>query len=174
MKKRDVLEIFGFCSFLRDNNIKMSASGAYANGKNRRLAEIETQSIREAMDAAEMPKEIGEYDKERFVLCNELCDKDEDGNPIITVTKNEDGTENRDFRFSVEAHKTLIEKLKFLQEGKYKEAFDEKKKIEDELNKILDEEVDIKFRKIKLSDLPSKDYTTRQMELIDILIDDEE
>ena len=63
----------------------------YKAVKNLKIINDEIESLQEASNLDdEIIKQGEEYEKERIALCEELCNKDEEGNPIIIDDKGND------------------------------------------------------------------------------------
>jgi len=142
------------------NNVK-DLSGikfAYAITKNKRKIQQELDTLKEIF------KPIAEYDKyeqDRVKLCNELCDKDENNNPVI---------KNNQF-VGLEKNEDFNKKVKILQET-YKSAIEERENQIKEYNTLMSEEVEIELHKVKLVDVP-QNISSKQLESIFVIIDEE-
>lgn len=154
MKKR---ELFGLLNGLEAVKNLKGVKFAYAVAKNKNLVKREVKLFSESNKPNE---KFLEFDKKRVELCQEYCEKNENGEPVI---KNNTfiGLEKND------AFNKVIEELR----EEYKEAIDEREKQSKEYNKMLDEEIELDFHKVLLENVPS-DITGQQLELILPIVDD--
>lgn len=154
MKRKDLYNLLaGFESVKDLKGVKF----AYARAKNKKLILAELELLK---DITKDPDEFIDYDKKRIELCKVYCKKDDEGNAIIKNNKYEGLKENTEF----------IKKLKELNE-KFKEVIDKRKKQAEEYQKLLDEEIDFEFYKIKLDNIPS-DITGAQLEMIELILEE--
>lgn len=159
MKRENVINVFGIMNVLSEE--KTTAKGAYGIAKNKKIAEAEVKAIQEAQQKVEMPEKFNEFDKKRIELCEEVADKDEDGKPIKI-------NNGQQFSISQEKQEEFAEKLKALRE-EYKEAIEQKDKIEQDFIDLLSEEIEVEFHKVMIDDLPNN-ITANQIEALDEII----
>lgn len=159
MKRENVINVFGIMNVLSEE--KTTAKGAYGIAKNKKIAEAEVKAIQEAQQKVEMPEKFNEFDKKRIELCEEVADKDEDGKPIKI-------NNGQQFSISEERQDEFSEKLKALRE-EYKEAIEQKDKIEQDFIDLLSEEIEVEFHKVMIDDLPNN-ITANQIEALDEII----
>lgn len=156
--RENLVQIWGVLSGLAQE--KTTAKGAYCIAKNKRIVETEVKSIEEAQKNQKLPDGIGEFESKRITLCEEFCDKDEEGKN--KVNDNSFVITERRFEFN--------EALSRLRD-EYKEALDARVKQEEEFLSFLRETVDINFHVINVSDLPDN-ITAQQLEVLgDIIVD---
>lgn len=130
---------------------------AYALNKNFKILTAEIETFSEMFGVAEGYKEFEEARKE---LCEDFCDKDEDGN-LMYINNNTAYSIDITSEAWKEAYKTL--------EEKHKEAIDEhNKKIED-YNAFLLSESEIELHKISIDDVPET-ISVEEYELIQYFI----
>lgn len=159
MKRENVINVFGIMNVLSEE--KTTAKGAYGIAKNKKIAESEVKAIQEAQQKVMMPEKFNEFDKKRIELCEEVADKDEDGKPIKI-------NNGQQFSISEERQDEFSEKLKALRE-EYKEAIEQKDKIEQDFIDLLSEEIEVEFHRIMIDDLPNN-ITANQIEALDEII----
>jgi len=128
---------------------KVSRRFAYSAVKNRMRMQEELGAIQEVM------KPLTEFDVKRLEICKECAKKDETGTPIMIDGKYAGLDGNDEF------------KIKF---SALKDEFDP---IVEEVNRILQENVEIDFYEVDLEDLPDK-MTLAEVELLMPLIKDPE
>jgi len=112
----------------------------YACAKNLRLVKREIEDMQKALEPDE---QVGEFEKERILLCQKFSKK-EGENPIITGNRFEIDETKMD-EFNAE-----IRELR----GKYKETLMLNDQKMEAYNKALREEIDINFHLVKLEDVP--------------------
>ena len=177
VKREQVLNIFGILQSL--SNEKVSPRGAYNIAKNKQLAEIELKVYQEAQKQAKTPEGIIKFEEKRLQLCEESAEKDEEKkakkidilNPMTgRLEKNQDGSTKQMFDITEENRTVLQKTLDELAETEFKEAFEERDKIEEGFKKLLEEEIDMSFVKIKIDDLPSK-ITPTEIETLEVLLE---
>lgn len=161
MKRENVVGVFGVMNILSEE--KTTAKGAYAIAKNKKIAEAEVKAIQEAQQKVTMPETFQEYEKKRIELCEEVSDKDENGNSIKI-------NNGQQFAIPEERQEEFATKLAALRE-EYKEAIEAKDKVEKDFFDLLSEEVEIEFHRVKIDDLPNN-ITASQIEVLgDIILD---
>jgi len=127
--------------------------------KNKRLMEPEVKSIQ---DANEPTAEFLEFEGKRVELCNDYCEKDETGRPVIK-NNNYSIIEDKKSEFGEK-----VEKLKEENKDIVKQTEDKSKQFLE----LLKEEVDIELSRFKLNELP-KEMIGQDLELLYDLIDEE-
>lgn len=148
--REEAIAIFGLLS--AHQREKISPKGAWGLAKNKKLAQAEFDLVEEARKNIVFPSEIEEYEKERIALCEEIAEKDENGNPIQVPR----GAPFNDsvYKITTKNQVELTKKLDVLKNEKYKEAFAEKEEIDKKFTELLKEEREINWHKIKLADFP--------------------
>lgn len=132
---------------------------AYAVLKNRKKIESQLEEDRPIFEKILEPT-LGfkEYEEKRIELCKNHSEKDEDGEAI---------TEGD--RFKIIDVKTFNSELESL--GKeYEESLSERKKQIEDYNNLMEENIDMDFKKVKFDDLPS-DMNEKQLNSIQFMID---
>jgi len=161
MKLGQVLEIFG--ELRKTEDLQSNHIFAYGSMRNYKLCETETQIVKKF---AEKPIEgAEEYRKLKDEIVRKYTKLRADKQPITQIK--EDGLAHYVFT-SPEAEKAFtieIEELNKNQE-KYFEAVRDKQK---ELEKMLEQEVEIDFIKIPLESFPDK-ITPKQMRILECMI----
>jgi len=164
--RQQVLDIYNV--LLQFKSEKVDASSAFNISFNRKLAQKEFDVLNEAREQTKIPAGLEEWEEERIQTCKLFAEKDEEGVPKKIRTP--DGREVFDIKS--ENLKTLEEKLKEIKEEKYKETFEESDKIEESFKKLLEEELDIGFRKIKVSGLPN--VSADQIDILEPILEADE
>jgi hypothetical protein len=118
---------------------------AYAIFKNKQIIDQELDAIKSTKN--EPHPDYLKFENERTLLCQINSKKDENDQPILKV--NPDGTQAFD----------IIDLEKFNKEyqviaEKYKEVLEDMQKSKLDYDLLLEKEVDIKFTKISIDDLP--------------------
>ena len=167
--RQQVLEIFNVLTVI--NKEKMPPKGAYAISKNKNVAKREVEVIQEAQNNVKMPEGLTEFNDKRIELCREFSNKDEEGNVLVIgpdgVAKPEalgaptNGTYDIPFEVRPDFEKAVDE----LRDS-YKEAFDERDKINTEFEELLSEEIELEFHTVKDVDWLPKEIAGEHMELL--------
>ena len=113
---------------------------AYAVAKNTKIIEPEIDSLKEAAKSSE---KFTSYQQDFKELQMEHAEKNEKGDLVIKDEK---------------AFTKALEKL----QEEHREAIDGRKKQSDEIEKLLEEEVELKLLKVKKEELP-EDITAEQL-----------
>lgn len=171
LERKQVLDIYGVMRQLSGD--KISPRGAYNIAKCRSLAEVEVNVVNEARKEAKQPEGMLAFEEKRLKLCEELAEKDEEGNAKKFEVPSQTGEKQEMFDITPENRKVLEEKLEELAEGEFKEVFEERDKIEQGFADLLSEEIDMSFPKIKLDDLPQK-ISAEQILALEPLLEVEE
>lgn len=124
----------------------------YALIKNKAKIKTEIDAIREI---GKPNPAFQKYDEERVGLCKSYADKNEDGTPKVSGNS------------FVIADIPAFEKALAMLRETYKEVLEDQEKRVAEIDKILEEEFEVEWHRIKLSWLPE----TMQQSQIEILID---
>ena len=140
------------------SNLKTTAKGAYGIAKNIRLIRVEIESIQEARNKIKLPEVFEEYEKKRVALCEEYADKNEDGSVVQA-----NGPNGPVFKIT-ERNDEFLKVLNPLNE-EYKDAINEKEKIEKEFADFMNEEIDYEFHAIKAEDFPNE-MSAQQMSVL--------
>ena len=158
MQKKNLLDLNAVLADVADK--KAGVKFIYFVSKNKRLIEAEIESLKEA---AKPSQEYIDYETKRIALAKKHAKK-KDGEFVI---------ENRNY--VLENEEAFNTELDTLREA-YKEKIKEQQEREKQLESVLEEAVDIKLHKIKLSDLPDNILSSNQLTVLtalDILIDEE-
>ena len=112
-------------------------------------------------------KRFKEYNEKRLELCEKMAKKDENGKPIkVPLPEQGRGAMTYVFTSQVEFDKEL-DKLR----EEYKGELEERKKLVEEYEVALDEEIDMDYYMIEFSDVP-ENITSKQLNGISDLIAD--
>jgi hypothetical protein len=122
-------------------NMQGSIKFAYAIAKTKININPEIVTIR---DVIKPSGDFVAYENQRSELCNQLADKDTNGRPLVFGGN-----------YVINANRSEFnDRLKVLQD-KYTEAISEQVKKDPEIEKFLEEEVEVVVSKIDLSDFPN-------------------
>ena len=157
LTKKQILELHATlvsCGDLR------GAKFAYIVAKNILLLEPEVQAIQKAYIPS---KEFMEYDGERIKLAESHAEK-VNGKPEIVKENNIDS-------YNIKDKEKFMVELKVLQ-AKYEPIIKAREEQIRDVDKILEEEVDVKLHTISTKDIPS-DIQVKQMRDIFIMIEEE-
>lgn len=157
IKRDKLLEMWGLMEKLSQD--KCSVRFHYTILKNKRLLEPEVEILKEANST---PEEYQEFEQKRMAVCNDYCEKDENGAPEV---------KDNNFVILDEVREEFNNKLESLKE-EYKEMFEKMTKSRDEFNELLLEEVDIDFVRIPMSIIPTE-LTGQEVEILFDLIDED-
>lgn len=163
--RQQVLDIYNILMQFKSERVE--ASVAFAIAQNRKLGKTELDVINEAREQTKVPEGLEAWEEERIATCADFAEKDEEGNPKKVIS---DGREVFDIK--IENFKALEQKLMEIRESKYKETFEESDKIEESFKALLEEELDIGFRKIRISGLPN--ISADQIEVLEPILEVEE
>ncbi len=130
---------------------------SYAVAKNIVLIKREVDVLSEAIKP---DKEFMEYEKERLELCRVRARKAGDGEPLLKGNA-----------FDIEDMEAFNKEFGVLRE-KYKEAIEHREEQVSGYNKMLEEEVEVKFHKIREEDFPEKISPSELMVMMPLLIED--
>jgi hypothetical protein len=143
---------------------------AYGLAKNKRLFKDEIGAINEARVP---PESFQEFEKKRITVCRKLADKDDKGQPITIDVLGSNG-EILSSRFqTTENAIKLDEEINALRE-EYTDAINEFDEREEEILKLLEEEVEFDIFKIAFSQFPDKMSADHMEVLLDFVDDDSE
>jgi hypothetical protein len=120
----------------------------------------EIESLQEATEKP--PEGYTEFDEKRMKLCNEHCEKTEDGKPKL---------QNQNFVIAEDKKEAFDEAMKALKE-EYKEALEAVEKRQKEFLDLLKEEVKIDCPRIPLSIMPDV-IKGSDLELLFDLVDED-
>jgi hypothetical protein len=163
LSRQQVIDIYGVLFQLRGE--KFSPLTAFDIVKNRNLAKAESEVLDEAREQAKIPEGVEAFEQKRLELCELYAEKDEEGKAKKIVTGvNPNGKKQEIFDITMDNQNKIGKELDDLKETEFKETFEEVKKIEDEFERLLNEELDIGFSKIPIKDLPK--VTTDQIEIL--------
>lgn len=155
IKKIKRVDLFKFVKGLDQIKHLYGIKLAYAINKNQKAIDVEIKKLGDTMTPSEG---IQRYEKERIVLCEKYCKRDEKGNPILKNNIYVDLQGNKEFE-------DAVAKLR----EKYKDAVDEQEKKKEEYDKLINEEIEFEVYKIAIADIP-KDITAAQLEKIELMI----
>ncbi len=134
---------------------------AYGVIKNKKILSDEIEALKAASSHTE---EFKQFEKERVQICEVLCDKKEDGSPLIGPTNQYVVVENKE---------KLDAEINTLRE-KHKDALDEFDKREEEIKDLLEEEMEFDVHQIKFSLFPEF-LSVQDLEILEeFIIYDEE
>lgn len=126
--------------------------------KNKKIIEHKVEEEKDIFaKVLEMSERFKEFEEKRVSLCVKYSTKDENGNPITT-------NEQYD----------IVDKDAFKNEyiplmDEYKDDLEARNKQMQEYENLLDEEIEIEFKKVDFNDLP-EDLTSKQLEELDFMI----
>lgn len=150
-KKNEMVNLYGVLKEVE--NEKASIRFSYAAAKNIKAIEVEVNALQKIIQT---PVEGGEeYEKERLEVLKKYAEKDEKGKPILYNNQYKILPENMD-HFNAE--------MKQLEE-KHKDAIDRLKERNKELEKLLQEEIEIPLQMVTLDELP-QELTPLQVEML--------
>ena len=144
MKKSDMLH---FNKILNELIDAPGANFAYAATINKETMRKEIKAIEKA---GEPSKDFVKYENERQDLCKKMCRKDGEGKPVIKSNE-----------YLIEDRPAFDKKLDKLKKT-HKIVIDQRDKQIADVNKMLEEDITIGLKQIKLVDVP-KNITGRQM-----------
>jgi len=150
--RKELLAVFSVLESVKD--AKTNIRVAYAISKNRRLILPEVEAIQEA--AGKVSDTLKEYEKARIALCQEYCKKDERGNPVI---------DNGNFTFAPEDISKFQVAFEELRKSS-PEALKDAQESDEQVQKLLDESIEIEFLPIKLDILPDELFSVAQIDVL--------
>lgn len=153
MKKREARQLF---INLRTLGELKGVKFAYGITKNINKLKPEIEALDKALEPT---KEFQEFDKKRVELVKKHSRVDENGKPILKEDNNYDVV-------NMGLFEKEFEELK----KENQEVWDARLAQIEEFNKLLDEEINIEFYKIKLENVP-ENISTAQMSIITELIE---
>lgn len=157
INREKLLELWALFDKLSQD--KYSVKFHYTLLKNKRLLDPEVESLRKAN---EPPEEYANYEKKRIKVCNDFCEKDNDGTPKI---------DGNNFVIPEEVKTKFEEKLEELK-VEYKSTLDSIEESKKEFNELLKEDVEIDFVSIPMSIIP-EELVGQEVEILFDLIDEE-
>lgn len=137
--------------------------------QNKNLLKKEQELIDEYLKPSE---KFTEYEQKRMKLCFDYCEKNEDNSPKITKVFDLQGNEREEFT-GLRENKEFIEKFAELNK---EYEFVLKENLDKQIfynTTIINEEVEIKFKKIKVSQIKNDIINGQQMEILSELIEDD-
>jgi hypothetical protein len=159
LKKKDILKAWRAMEIL-SNRDDISRKFAYCIVRNKKLLNDE----REALLAATEPSgKYKEFEKKRIETCMKHCDKNEKGEPVIN--------EKNQFVATGENNEQMHTALDVLT-TEYKEAIDGFNTQNDEINKLLEEEIEFTPYQVDLESFPDT-LSPVILEAIDFIIKEE-
>ncbi|MFW6001835.1 MAG: hypothetical protein ACOCQD_00685 [archaeon] len=163
LSRKNIINIYKSLDDISKSNQIKNVQFIYAIIRNKKLLEDEVNSI-DGIDLSKI-EGYGEFERERVELCHKYSLKDENNNPTI-----------QEGRYTIDPRKQdeFIKELRDLEE-KYHDAVNERKRQEEELEKLLNEEIKISLYPITIEMIPDDVLTSQQLEsVINIIKDDEE
>jgi hypothetical protein len=145
--------------FNRLGNNKSSVKFHFRVLQNKRLIEPEIKALEEANEP--LP-EFQEFEKLRMEVCEQFCEKDESGKPVI---------QNNNFNIpddKQEEFQATLEKLK----EEHKEALDKVEERRTQFEELLKEEVEIDFVRFKIQEMPES-LLGSDLEIMFDIVDEE-
>jgi hypothetical protein len=139
--REKVLQMWGL--FQRLASEKTNVKFHFGIIRNKRVLEPEVDSMQKAQAP---PDGYQAFEDARMKMCQEMCEKDDAGNPKIIAGQ---------FAIPEEARPGFDEKMEGLKE-EHQEVLDVMEKQQEEFNELLKEEINVEFHKIKLEDMPEK------------------
>jgi len=158
MKNKELFTIFGAINNL--SNIK-SVKFAYCLSKNKKTISDEIKHIQDSVEKLdEVNSKIEkEFEDKRIALVTEYADKDSNDQPII---------ENNNYKITnISEFNEKFAELK----KEYPEFLKKRQDITDNNNKLLDEESELEFHKIKVDNLPDE-LSLNDLDLISEFIEE--
>jgi hypothetical protein len=164
MKREKIVRLYNVLNELQ--NEKLNRYAAIWVLKNISKISEEVNMIQKVATPSE---KFMEFEKKRFAIILEHCDKDENNNPVLE--KDQEGRQHFRMLNSLNREKNSNEIKKLIEE--YKEVIEEQKKNEAELKVLLEEDIDIQeLIKIDLKNLPDM-ISPKNLEVIEFLVNDE-
>ena len=143
--------------------VKTNVKFLYTVHKNKRILETEVKSL---MEAKEPTAKYMEFQQKRIALCEEHCERNEQGRPVMTNV----GTPQQSYVFSEEKRPLFEGEVGPLKE-EYKEEIEEQEEKEKQFFELLKEEVELELCKFKLDIMPEKVFG-QEMDLLFDLIEE--
>jgi len=128
---------------------------------------LEELKILDEMQKTPSPEEYIAFEKKRIAICEEACEKDENGKAVISNPN----TEYAKYTFTDEGLTKVDAEVDKLRE-EYKEAIAEFDGNKKEFIQLLSEEIDVDFVLFSLKDMP-KEVIGSDIDLLFDLIKDE-
>lgn len=125
----------------------------YGLKKNKDKIQSITVEFQKKIFERKQHEKADEFQNKRVELCKVYARLDDKGEPII---------KDNQFQFDQEKYQEFQEKFKDLQE-EYTEVVEDNKNFEEEINKILEEEMELDIYKVKVDWLPTGVITGDQL-----------
>lgn len=158
LTKKQILELHS--ALLSVGNLK-GVRFSYAVAKNLSSLATEVIALQKAYTTS---KEFNEYDNERIKLAEKHAER-VNGRPDLIITK--DGLE----KYNIKDEPKFFAELKILQ-SKHETAIKNREDQLKEIDKILEEQVDIDLCKISINDIPEEIQAKQMADLFMIVEDD--
>lgn len=131
---------------------------AFSVLKNRKIFEKQIEEDKEIFEKILAPTEdFKEFETKRIELCVIHSEKDEVGNPIV---------ENDQYKISdYDSFNIELEKLY----EKHKETVESRKKQIDDYNSLMEEELELEFKKVSFEDIP-EDISEKQLRNLEFML----
>lgn len=131
---------------------------AFSVLKNRKTFEKQIEEDKEIFEKILAPTEdFKEFETKRIELCTIHSEKDEVGNPIV---------ENDQYKISdYDSFNIELEKLY----EKHKETVESRKKQIDDYNSLMEEELELEFKKVSFEDIP-EDISEKQLRILEFML----
>jgi hypothetical protein len=152
--KKRATELFGG---LQDVSNLPGVKFAYNVIKNTKLLQPEIDALQKA---GELSEEFKAFEIERMALAQKFAKKDKEGNPVI---------ENNSFVLADQAG--FDKEFKLLQK-KHDKAIKARESQVAEFNKLLEEEIEVDFFTVKLSDVPQSITPGQVKGIFEIIVDE--
>ena len=154
MKRSEVIALYRAL-----NNLGRLSGVKFAYAVNRNIKQLQTE-IDAVQKAIEPTSEFSAFEKERVKVAEEYAEKDGKGKPKV---------ENGQYVFGDKLDEYQKRYDKLIEE--HKPAVDAREKQIEDVNKLLDEEVEVNLYKIPLASVP-EGITTAEMNKIMPIIDE--
>lgn len=151
MKKKDLMDIIK--SLIEVSDLK-GVKFAYTLIKNKKKIEEEIKNLEGSVKPSE---EFEAFEKKRIAMCEEFSEKDQDGKAVIEDNKYKI-LDKKKFEIAFTTLKDENEAIISQREGQI-----------NEYNSLLEEDTEIVFDKIGISDLP-EDITAAQIDAVDFMV----
>lgn len=153
--KRELIKIWNVLESIHFSDLNKKFSYCIIRNKKKFKDEID------ALKEVQAPNEkFLEYERKRLILCENLCERDESGKPIL---------EKNNYVFTPENRIKVDEAIKDLAEEN-KDIIQEQNKRDKEFESILDEYFEVDVHKISFDDFPER-ISPSNLEALEEFID---
>lgn len=155
MKRKDIPSVL---NTLNEVSELKGVKFAFAVLKNRKRIETQIEGDKEIFEKIlTPPDEFKDFETKRIELCVLHSDKDENGTPII-----------KDDQYVIKDLNLFNVELDKISET-YKDVIEERKKQVDEYNSLMEEDLELEFKKVSVDDLPDE-ISEKQLRNIEFMI----